>query len=39
MGHVGRSSIITDTVVGAEGRVDEGVVLSHAFVPDPNAVK
>ncbi len=39
MGHVGRSSIITDTVVGVEGRVDEGVVLSHAFVPDPNAVK
>jgi mannose-1-phosphate guanylyltransferase len=39
MGRVGRSASITDTVVGAEGRIDDGAVLSHAFVPDPAAAK
>ncbi len=39
MGRVGRSASITDTVVGAQGRVDDEAVLSHAFVPDPNPAK
>jgi len=39
MGHLGRSSVISHTVVGAQGRVKDGAVLSHALVPDPNAVK
>lgn len=39
MGRVGRTASITNTVVGAEGRVDDGAVLTHAFVPDPTAAK
>jgi ADP-glucose pyrophosphorylase len=39
MGRVGRAASITDTVVGADGRVDDGAVMAHAFVPDPGAAK
>ncbi len=35
MGHVGANAIIDDTVVGREGRVADGAVLSAAFVPQP----
>lgn len=39
MGRVGSRASIADTVVGAQGRVDDSSVLANALVPDPNAVK
>jgi len=35
MGHVGSNATIDDTVVGREGRVADGAVLTAAFVPQP----